>query len=414
MLYRMIVFIVTSVSIFLFSHSSVFAHTSVVGITPKEGEVLTVQPEQIILEFSEPVTGNVVNIELLDPSAKRVQVSKVEILDNPTKIKVKIPNLNNGTYTVRWSMISADGHPSEGGYPFSIGEEVQTNVVVEGNASGSGSVFSDVMIVTLRYIVEGMILIGAGVKWLDMFVKRYRLPSILQRMKNMKKIFFSILVVGLIAELIVYRSVIPKGSLLIHSPFSVIIMIQLLLLVLMSLQHMGNEWYVLVWGFLVASFSFTGHVWITNPNWAAVIIRMVHVMSIAVWLGALIYLALVIAWTTLYKITFDQKRFRKHFSIIAGISFILAFLSGELIVFLQTRNWVLFNFNSIWTNLLNIKILTVCIITIVAWRQTKTWGNDIGTVNRRLLLLEIVLAILVLLAGIWMSQVSFPVNSVTS
>ena len=38
---------------------------------------------------------------------------------------------------------------------------------------------------------------------------------------------------------------------------------------------MGNEWYALIWGFLVASFSFTGHVWITNPNWAAVIIRMV-------------------------------------------------------------------------------------------------------------------------------------------
>ncbi|HDR7515270.1 copper resistance protein CopC [Bacillus mobilis] len=414
MLYRMIVFILTSVSIFLFSHSSVFAHTSVIGITPKEGEVLTVQPEQIILEFSEPVTGNVVNIELLDPSAKRVQVSKVEILDNRTKIKVKIPNLNNGTYTVRWSMISADGHPSEGGYPFSIGEEVQTNVVVEGNVSGSGSVFSDVMIVILRYIVEGMILIGAGVKWLDMFVKRYSLPPILQRMKNMKKIFFSILVVGLIAELIVYKSIMPKGSLLIHSPFSVIIMIQLLLLVLMSLQHMGNEWYALIWGFLVASFSFTGHVWITNPNWAAVIIRMVHVMSIAVWLGALIYLALVIAWTTLYKITFDQKSFRKHFSIIAGISFILAFLSGELIVFLQTRNWMLLNMDSVWTNLLNIKAVTVLIITIVAWRQTKTWGNDIGTVNRRLLLLEIVLAILVLLAGIWMSQVSFPVNSVIS
>lgn len=412
MLYRIIVCILTSVSIFLFSHSSVFAHTSVVGTTPKEGEVLTVQPEQIILEFSEPVTGNVVNIELLDQSAKRVQVSKSGILDEPTKIKVKIPKLNNGTYTVRWSMISADGHPSEGGYTFSIGEEVQTNVVAEGNASGS--VFSDVMMITLRYIVEGMVLIGAGVKWFDMYVKRYSLPSVLQRMEKMKKIFFSILVVGLIAELIVYKSIIPKGSLLIHSPFSVIIMIQLLLLVLMSLQHMGNEWYALIWGFLVASFSFTGHVWITNPNWAAVIIRMIHVMSIAVWLGALIYLALVIAWTTLYKITFDQKRFRKHFSIIAGTSFILAFLSGELIVFLQTRNWVFFNFNSIWTNLLNIKIFTVCIITIVAWRQTKIWGNDIRTVNRRLLLLETVLAILVLLAGIWMSQVSFPVNSVTS
>uniref|UniRef100_UPI00289AA5EE copper resistance CopC/CopD family protein n=1 Tax=Bacillus luti TaxID=2026191 RepID=UPI00289AA5EE len=391
---------------------SVFAHTSVVGTSPKEGEVLTVQPEQIILEFSELVTGKVVNIELLDPSAKRVQVSKVEMFDDPTKIKVKIPNLNNGTYTVRWSMISADGHPSEGSYTFSIGEEVPTNAVVEGNASTS--VFSEAMIVILRYIVEGMILIGAGVKWLDMFVKHYNLPPVLQRMKNVKMIFFSILVVGLIAELIVYKSIIPKGSLLIHSPFSVIIMIQLLLLVLMSLQHMGNEWYALIWGFLVASFSFTGHVWITNPNWAAVIIRMVHVMSIAVWLGALIYLALVIAWTTLYKITFDQKSFRKHFSIIAGISFILAFLSGELIVFLQTRNWMLFNVESEWTNLLNIKVVTVLIITIVAWRQTKTWGNDIGTVNRRLLLLEIVLAILVLLAGIWMSQVSFPVSSVTS
>ena len=75
---------------------------------------------------------------------------------------------------------------------------------------------------------------------------------------------------------------------------------------------------------------------------------------------------------------------------------------------------MLFNVESEWTNLLNIKVVTVLIITIVAWRQTKTWGNDIGTVNRRLLLLEIVLAILVLLAGIWMSQVSFPVSSVTS
>ena len=67
------------------------------------------------------------------------------------------------------------------------------------------------MIVILRYIVEGMILIGAGVKWLDMFVKRYNLPPILQRMKNMKKIFFSILVVGLVAELIVYKLIIPEG-----------------------------------------------------------------------------------------------------------------------------------------------------------------------------------------------------------
>ena len=54
------------------------------------------------------------------------------MFDDPTKIKVKIPNLNNGTYTVRWSMISADGHPSEGSYTFSIGEEVPTNAVVEG------------------------------------------------------------------------------------------------------------------------------------------------------------------------------------------------------------------------------------------------------------------------------------------
>lgn len=77
-----------------------------------------------------------------------MQVSKVGILDEPTKIKVKIPKLNNGTYTVRWSMISADGHPSEGGYTFSIGEEVQTNTVVEGNASVRSSVLSEVMIVT--------------------------------------------------------------------------------------------------------------------------------------------------------------------------------------------------------------------------------------------------------------------------
>ncbi len=51
MLYRMIVFILTSVSIFLFSHSSVFAHTSVVGATPKEGRFLQYNRNRLFLNL---------------------------------------------------------------------------------------------------------------------------------------------------------------------------------------------------------------------------------------------------------------------------------------------------------------------------------------------------------------------------
>lgn len=401
-------------SVFFFYHSSISAHTNVVETSPKDGEILTVSPQQIGIEFSDKVTGNVVNIELLDVNSKPIQLPQVRNSDHPNKVMVEVPELKKGTYTVNWSLVSADGHPTNGFYSFSVQEKSERNEAISnGNNESlsnetSNSQLSEILMVILRYLVEGLVLIGAGLTWMNLFARRYQLPDVIQKLGKWKVIFIGIVVFGLIAELFLYVSLMPNVDSFFKSPFSTTIIIQLLLLLLLFMQNVGNKWYAFIWTLLVMSFSFTGHVWVTNPNWLAISLRIVHVVSIAVWIGSIVYLAFILVQKVFKQIEFEQKRFRTFFSYMAGVSFGLALLSGEMIVFLQTRNWILVGPDSLWTTILNIKILAVLVITVLAVRQTSKWKSDVKIIDRRLLLIEIVVAILVLLAGVWMSQISFP------
>ncbi|MFX4631768.1 hypothetical protein ABTB56_19855, partial [Acinetobacter baumannii] len=62
-----------------------------------------------------------------------------------------------------------------------------------------------------------------------------------------------------------------------------------------------------------------------------------------------------------------------------------------------------------WSYLLYAKIVSVCIMLALAYRQTKRWRAN-GSLRMKWLRWEIIFGIVAVLAGLWMSQTNYPTD----
>jgi methionine-rich copper-binding protein CopC len=92
-----------------------FAHARLQSSTPANNAALTEAPKKLTLTFSEParlialkLSGAQTHSDLpVDKGAKPAQT-----------ITVELPPLAPGSYTVEWSALAGDGHPSKGSLTF--------------------------------------------------------------------------------------------------------------------------------------------------------------------------------------------------------------------------------------------------------------------------------------------------------
>jgi copper transport protein len=98
------------------------AHTGLLSSSPAAGEVLPSRPAQVALTFSEPVTAGAEAIRVYDDRMRRVDLAGHTGEEPQQTVRVALPGgLREGTFSVAWQVISADGHPVAGTYRFSIG-----------------------------------------------------------------------------------------------------------------------------------------------------------------------------------------------------------------------------------------------------------------------------------------------------
>ena len=76
-------------------------------------------PPSLQLRFTEPIEPAFCRLEVMDPAGKRVDTSKPEH-PAPDALRVTLPPLAPGEYTVRWAVVSVDTHPTEGSFTFSV------------------------------------------------------------------------------------------------------------------------------------------------------------------------------------------------------------------------------------------------------------------------------------------------------
>src|SRR5688572_24006569 len=108
-----------------------FAHASLVRSNPPANTVLEEAPPEIRLWFTEPLEASFSHIILLDSSGQVVETEKSQIDSSDAHQQfMTLPPLEDGIYTVAWQALSsADGHTTEGSFPFSIGVELDLSAI---------------------------------------------------------------------------------------------------------------------------------------------------------------------------------------------------------------------------------------------------------------------------------------------
>ena len=115
--------------IFLLAFSSVgFAHTGLTSSSPADGEEVTEDVEQIVMEFNTKIETTS-TVKVFNENEVEIVINDTQVSDSVMTAEFMSP-LDNGTYTVDWKIIGADGHPTQGTYSFTVSrEEIEEAVV---------------------------------------------------------------------------------------------------------------------------------------------------------------------------------------------------------------------------------------------------------------------------------------------
>ena len=106
------------------------SHATLVSTYPLYGAVLARQPTRVTISLDQPVAVSADSLEVFTPGGQRADTGGVRH-DGPDGIAVALlPGLGNGTYTAAWHVVSADSHPVQGAFTFSVGAPSATHVPV--------------------------------------------------------------------------------------------------------------------------------------------------------------------------------------------------------------------------------------------------------------------------------------------
>lgn len=106
--------VILSIAIILamWAHAApVLAHAQLVKAEPARRAVLDKAPTQVRLWFNEEIEGAYTSLSVLGANKKPVTDAKPEVVsDDPKSVVLPLPELKPGKYTVKFRVLSVDGH----------------------------------------------------------------------------------------------------------------------------------------------------------------------------------------------------------------------------------------------------------------------------------------------------------------
>ena len=97
------------------------AHAILVKAAPEKESTITDVPEEVLLIFNDSVGQEFLALAVIDPSGQRVDNhdAKLDFTDH-SHLRASVSKLAPGRYTVRYRVLSADGHVVSGKYFFDV------------------------------------------------------------------------------------------------------------------------------------------------------------------------------------------------------------------------------------------------------------------------------------------------------
>ena len=106
--------------------TSAFAHSMLVKAEPPRRAVLTKSPIQVRLWFNEKIEGDYASLVVLDAQKQPITDLKPTLApDDQKSIVLPLPELTPGKYSVKFRVLSVDGHVVESSFDFTVKGEAQ-------------------------------------------------------------------------------------------------------------------------------------------------------------------------------------------------------------------------------------------------------------------------------------------------
>lgn len=107
----------------LLAPSLASAHAYLVKSVPAGRATLFSSPGKVQLWFNERLEPKYSSVSVHDPDGKRVDTDNAQVLaEDPKQLSIGVKNLPAGRYTVKFRVLSVDGHVVEQSFPFTIRE----------------------------------------------------------------------------------------------------------------------------------------------------------------------------------------------------------------------------------------------------------------------------------------------------
>nr|WTA65212.1 copper resistance protein CopC [Micromonospora sp. NBC_00855] len=116
--------------------SPAWAHNSLKTATPARDATLPSAPTAVTLEFMQRLDPAFTTIVLTDAAKRKLPTGAPVVTGAKSTVQVT-DTLPNGTYTVAYRVVSVDGHPVQGSYPFTVADPTSSAAPVA-NVSASG------------------------------------------------------------------------------------------------------------------------------------------------------------------------------------------------------------------------------------------------------------------------------------
>jgi copper transport protein len=383
------------------------AHAALIAADPAENSVAKTAPQRVVLTFSEGVLLSADSLRVLDPRGTDVAVGTpghaVGKDSGSTSTIALKPGLAGGTYTVAWRAISQDSHPVAGAYTFSVGAPSRTSVDLSGQAAAGNGTAATLYGVGRYLAYAGFALLVGGSVFLSVCWPK---GALLRPMRRIAATGWVAMVVATIA-LIMLRGPYVNGKGL-GQAFDIEVMraqlettpgaalISRLLLLAAAAVFLAvlfgsyakredpAERADLAWGLgiggsvvavgIAATWAMAEHASVGIQPKVAMPVDVVHLLSMAVWLGGLVTL-LTALWSPSTAGSVERVAVRRFSALALGaVSTLIA--SGTYQAWRQMGSWKAFTDTS-YGRLLLIKIGLVCVLVGLAW-FSRRWTRAIG------------------------------------
>jgi copper transport protein len=312
--YRKWLFFIVAFAFLIFSLPGLSsAHAYIVKSNPTGNQSLSKSPDKVSIEFDEIIQPTFYSLQVLDMKGTqvnkdngRINASNAKVLESDVK-----QDLPKGIYTLKWKIVSSDGHPVDGVIPFQIGVSGKNQPLLKSKTTGYIPHFDLILIRWIQYI-SGAIFVGLSFFYLFVYPREsLQNSSIEKRYKKIVTISFVFLWISILFSLPLQATIEANVSwsdafdvsllqeIATKTLFGKVWISEIILLLLLLLTVKRNKKFFWWASFILGSCLFlakaiTSHAVSSTDLLVSIEFDFLHLLCASIWIGSLTAMAVLL------------------------------------------------------------------------------------------------------------------------